>query len=113
DLITVAYGTNCWVRTPHSSDMVRAGVGAFLDVVRHGHPDTPVVVVSPVLRPDAESTRNPLGATLRDIRGAIEDVASARPDITLVPGFDLVAESELPDGIHPGDEGHRAIAAAV
>ena len=113
DIITVAHGTNCWTRTPHTPGMVAEGLRAFLDVVREGHPETPIVVVSPIVRPDAEDTLNRLRATLADLRRAIEDVAGDRDDVQLVPGLHLVAPDELPDGIHPGDEGHAAIAAAV
>lgn len=113
DIITVAHGTNCWTRTPHSAAMVAEVLRAFLDVVRDGHPDTPIVVVSPIVRPDAEDTPNRLGATLADLRRAIEDVAGERDDVELVPGLHLVAPDQLPDGIHPGDEGHAAIASAV
>ena len=113
DVITVAHGTNCWSRTPHTAAMVAEGLRAFLDVVRQGHPETPIVVVSPIVRPDAEATPNRLGATLVDLRAAIEDVAAERGDVSLVPGLPLVTPEQLPDGIHPADEGHAAIAAAV
>jgi lysophospholipase L1-like esterase len=113
DILTIAYGTNCWVRTPHSAQMVGAGFAAFLDVVRQGHPGIPIVVVSPILRPDAEATPNRLGATLADIRGAIEDVATGRGDVTLIPGLGIVGEDHLGDGIHPDDRGHAALAAAI
>ena len=113
DVVTIAYGTNCWVRTPHSAALVEAGFAAFLDVVRAGHPQTPIVVVSPVVRPDAETTPNKLGATLRDIRAAIEGVAEARGDVTLVRGLDILAARLLGDGIHPDDDGHRAMADAI
>jgi lysophospholipase L1-like esterase len=92
---------------------VAEGLRAFLDVVRQGHPETPIIVVSPIVRPDAETTPNRLGATLVDLRAAIEDVTAERNDVSLVPGLPLVAAEQLPDGIHPGDEGHAAIATAV
>ena len=113
DVITVAHGTNCWTRTPHTAGMVAEGLRAFLDVVRDGHPETPIIIVSPIVRPDAEDTPNRLGATLTDLRRAIEEVAADRIDVDLVPGLGLVRPDQLPDGIHPGDEGHAAIAAAV
>jgi lysophospholipase L1-like esterase len=113
DVISVAHGTNCWSRTPHTAAQVAEGMRAFLDVVRQGHPETPIVVVSPIVRPDAEATPNRLGATLVDLRAAIEDVAAERDDVSLVPGLPLVAPEQLPDGIHPADDGHAAIAAAV
>ena len=54
--------------------MLREGMRGFLTVVREGHPATPIVVASPVVRPDAEEVPNRLGATLADLRAAIEDV---------------------------------------
>jgi len=113
DVIAVCHGTNCWSRTPHSVAMMAAGTDAFLTVLRQGHPATPIVVLSPVLRPDAEGTANRLGATLADLRDAVEQVVEARADVTLVRGLPLLDASMLPDGIHPGDEGHRLLAAAV
>jgi lysophospholipase L1-like esterase len=117
DVISLSHGTNCWSRTPHSAAMVRAGLEAFLDIVRQGHPDTPIVVASPVVRPDAEATANRLGATLADVRSAIEDVVAARigqdARLSLVPGADLLRPDQLPDGIHPGDDGHAALAATL
>ncbi|MBV8305668.1 MAG: GDSL family lipase, partial [Acidimicrobiia bacterium] len=112
DVISVTHGTNCWTRSPHSVEMMRAGVAAFIDVVRQGHPDTPIVVVSPVLRPDAEQTPNRLGATLGDLRAAMEDAASQR-EVVLIPGGDLIGADNLADGIHPDDEGHRILANVI
>jgi lysophospholipase L1-like esterase len=118
DVISVTHGTNCWTRVPFSAELMRASTAAFLDLVRQGHPETPLVVASPVVRPDAESTPNRLGATLADLRAAMEEVARARIDagdkrLTLVPGGDLIGAELLADGIHPGDDGHRALAEAI
>ena len=98
--------------------MITEGLNAFLDVVRDGHPDIPVVVISPVLRPDAEDEPNRLGATLSDIRHAIESITRDRivdGDLTLalVAGENIINADHLGDGIHPDDEGHKRIAAAV
>jgi lysophospholipase L1-like esterase len=115
DVISVFYGTNCWSRTPTSADMIRAGLRAFLAIVRQGHPDTPLVVVSQLVRPDAESTPNRLGATMHALRAAIESTVQelADPAITLVPGVDLVTAEQLPDGIHPGDEAQWVLADVI
>ncbi len=115
DLISVAHGTNCWTRTPQSADLFAAGFHAFLDLVRAGHPETPIFAVSPILRVDAESTPNALGASLADLRAAFETVVERRQKdgdarLRLVPGRELVSEAHLPDGIHPDDEGHRQLA---
>lgn len=112
---SLTHGTNCWAAVPHSVAMMRAEVDAFLDVLRQERPDTPVVVASPVLRPDAEDTPNRLGASLADLRGVMEEAVAARADanLHLVPGRDMIDESGLDDGIHPNDAGHAAMAAAL
>ncbi len=110
-VISVSHGTNCWTRIPHSVDQMTANTRAFLEVLRQGHPDTPIVVCSPVLRPDAEIAPNRLGATLVDLRNAIETVAREL-DVVLVSGDGLLTADQLPDGIHPGDEGHQVMAEA-
>ena len=114
-VISITHGTNCWTRIPFSAGMMRETTAAFLAVVRQGHPDTPVVVASPVLRPDAEVTANRLGATLVDLRRAMEDatrerMAAGDEQLSLVSGDGVLTADQLPDGIHPGDEGHRTMA---
>ena len=115
DVISISHGTNCWTRTPHSAGMMRETTRAFLDIVRQGHPETPIVVASPVLRPDAEETPNRLGATLVDLRRAMETAVRDRLDagddhITLIPGAEVITAAELADGIHPGDAGQARLA---
>lgn len=116
-VISLSYGDSCWNRVPHSAAMVEAGLDAFLDVVRQCHPETPVIVMSPVVRPDEEEP-NRLGATLEELRLTIESVVVWRikegdDHLALLPGRDVIEVQHLVDGIYPGDEGHRRIAAAM
>ncbi len=118
DVITVCHGTNCWTRTPHSAAQMTANTDAFLAVLRQDQPTTPIVVASPVVRPDAESTPNRLGATLADLRGAMEDVVRKRiadgdTRLHLVEGGAMLSADQLGDGIHPDDGGHAAMADAI
>lgn len=118
DLITIAHGTNCWTRTPHSAELFGVGLSAFLDLVRADHPETPIVAISPILRMDAESTPNVLGLSLSQLRTVFEHVVAERRrdgdlQLQLVPGHGLVPEAQLPDGIHPNDEGHLMLAEAL
>ena len=117
DVISITHGTNCWTRIPHSAAQMRANTEAFVRVVRAGHEGVPIVVASPVQRPDAEGTPNKLGATLVDLRAAMEDAVRALIDdgdtlLTLVPGADILDPALLADGVHPGDEGHAVLAKA-
>ena len=117
DVISISHGTNCWTRIPFSAALFRENTRAFLQIVREGHPDVPIVVTSPVLRPDAEATPNRLGATLDDLRVAMEDVTLERmadgdAALSLVKGGALLEPDHLPDGIHPGDDGHQILAVA-
>jgi lysophospholipase L1-like esterase len=113
DVISITHGTNCWTRIPHSVEQFTANLRAFLDVVRQGHPMTPILAASPIIRPDAEGQPNRFGATLADLRAAFETVVRERPDVTLVEGLPLVTEGQLGDGIHPNDDGHWALARAL
>jgi lysophospholipase L1-like esterase len=115
DVISISHGTNCWSRIPFSAAMFREQTLAFVALVRQGHPDTPIVVTSPILRPDAEETPNLLGATLVDLRLTMEHLTRELIDtgdaqLTLVEGGDLIGADDLPDGIHPGDHGHEVLA---
>jgi lysophospholipase L1-like esterase len=118
DLIAITHGTNCWTRTPHSAGMFAEGLRAFLAVVREGHPRTPIVAVSPLLRADAEDTPNRLGVTLAELRAVFEAVVRERiaggdRALVLVPGLPLLPRERFPDGIHPDDEGHAQLARAL
>jgi lysophospholipase L1-like esterase len=118
DVISISHGTNCWTRTPHDAALFGAGLAAFLAIVRQRHPATPIVAVSPVLRVDAETTCNRLGATLADLRTAFEDAIRERMSggdarLSLVPGLPLLPADRFADGIHPDDEGHARLAAAL
>ncbi|MEU7811696.1 GDSL-type esterase/lipase family protein [Pseudonocardia sp. NPDC049154] len=117
DLITLAFGTNNWSALPTGPAHLAGLLSDFVAVVRSGHPETPVAVLSPILRPEAEDTANVVGATLAELRAAFEAearrLAAADPLLRLVEGLPLVAEGRLADGIHPDDDGHRAMADAL
>ena len=118
DVISISHGTNCWTRTPHDAALFRAGLASFLAIVRQQHPALPIVAVSPVLRADAEATCNRLGTTLADLRAAFEEVVRERirggdARLSLVPGLPLLPAERFADGVHPDDEGHALLAAAL
>ncbi|WP_123457213.1 GDSL-type esterase/lipase family protein [Streptomyces sp. PanSC19] len=118
EVITLAFGTNCWSRVPATADWLYATVRAFVGLVRRGHPSTPLLILSPVLRPEAEHTRNALGATLTELRRAMERAghdlaAEGDPHLHVLPGRALLGPEHLADGLHPNDAGHARLAGAV
>ncbi|MFD9573044.1 GDSL-type esterase/lipase family protein [Streptomyces sp. NPDC059982] len=118
DALTLAFGTNCWSRVPYTAPLLYETTRTFLDLVRQGHPRTPLLLLSPLLRPDAERTPNRLGATLGALRDAMEravrDRIGAGDDrLALLPGRELLEPGHLADGLHPNDAGHRVLGLAV
>ncbi|GGY68269.1 GDSL-type esterase/lipase family protein [Streptomyces xanthochromogenes] len=118
DVITLAFGTNCWSPVPFSATLMHETTLAFLRLVRQGHPTTPLLLVSPLLCPEAERTPNALGATLSELRAAMEGateelIAGGDHTLQLLPGKDLLTPDHLVDGLHPTDEGHAVLGAAV
>ncbi|MGO4455934.1 GDSL-type esterase/lipase family protein [Streptomyces sp. M-16] len=90
DLISVKIGINIV-----NTDLMRLrafgpAVHGFLDTIREGHPDTPLLVVSPVLCPLQEDTPGPLAPDLRDGKlnlralGDPAEVAAGRLTLTVV-----------------------------
>ncbi len=118
EAVSIAFGLSNWSRVPHTTGLMAEEVRCFLSVVRQGHPDVPIVVVSPTARPDAEDTPNRVGATLAELRLAMEKtvldtIADGDERLFLVEGLAVVDPEDLEDGMYPGDEGHRRLAAAV
>ncbi|MGW4911090.1 GDSL-type esterase/lipase family protein [Streptomyces sp. NPDC004270] len=117
--VTLAWGTNAYSSLPTSTAQIAETMRLYLTAVREGLPEVPVVVVSPIVRPDAEHVPNRFGASLADLRAALEEAvrrfAEERGDdrVTLVPGLHVVPPEHLVDGIHPGDAGHRSLAEGV
>ncbi|MGW3657035.1 GDSL-type esterase/lipase family protein [Streptomyces sp. NPDC005151] len=118
DVLTLAFGTNCWSSVPFSAPLLYETVRAFVALVRAGHPGTPILLVSPLLRPDAEDTPNALGATLSELRTALERagaslIRAGDARMSVLPGRDVLGPEHLVDGLHPDDSGHALLAAAV
>jgi hypothetical protein len=110
----------------------------FLDTIRDGQPDLPIVVATPIICPIVERHPGPTTAgdsgrfraaertradivgslTLERIRELVTAAVSARRaggdiNLHLVSGLDLFGEDDVPDlydDLHPTAEGYRRIA---
>lgn len=106
----------------------------FLDTLREGKPDTPVLLVSPIICPSAEDHPGPTipdangkfitvggpearrrnSLTLRRMREIMADLVERRrtagdPNLHYLDGLALFGPddvSDLPDGLHPNEAGY-------
>lgn len=133
DLITLKVGINIVNTGGFRVRTFIPAVHAFLDTVREGHPDTPIVLISPIICPAHEDApgptewsehgqalgtsvpRRPLDGqlTLGDIRAILETVVRDRSPhdsaLRYLDGRELFGPDDLahlPDGLHPDPAGY-------
>lgn len=137
DIVSCKIGINLVNHATMPLSELAPAVHAFLDTIRAGHPDTPLLVVSPILAPVHEDvpgpslaertadgiafvaggdTRDSDAMTLRGVRSELERVVAERSDSRLryVDGTTLYGQSDaewlpLLDGLHPDTATHRRI----
>ncbi|RLT34714.1 MAG: GDSL family lipase [Chloroflexi bacterium] len=118
DLITLKLGINIYGNNTMSGRTFRPAVLGTIATIRDGHPDTPLVLCSPIFGVHRETTPNDTGMTLpimRDeIRDAVESFRRRGDDrIYYVDGLKLFGEDLahlLPDNLHPNPEGYKLLA---
>ncbi|GFN07885.1 hypothetical protein Smic_64410 [Streptomyces microflavus] len=119
DLITLELGINAYIRGGFTARTWGPAVCGFVETVRDGHPDTPVVVLTSLAAPGREQAVNSAGMTLVETRTAtaravrvlqrLGDRALHLVDgLTLVPVAD--AAQVYADGLHPTPEGEYVLA---
>jgi hypothetical protein len=125
DVISLKIGANIVEQATMRVRTFLPAVHGFLDTIREAHPDTPVIVVSPIISPVMEEFGGPVvydgGVTrtlgtrldlehgalnLRIVRELLADLVAGRvaegEALTYVDGRELLGEPEdLHDGIHP------------
>lgn len=134
DRISVEVGINIQNGATMTARTFAPALHGFLDTIREGHPEVPVLVVSPILFPDGEDCPGPLAFTpdgraipqgdpasiasgalsVGAIRRLIDAVLSVRRDdhLTFWDGRDLIGQADvgrLPDGLHPDAAGYRLL----
>ena len=118
DYIGVKLGINMIGAASASDRTFRALAIGLIETIREGHPDTPLVVVSPICHPPNEATENAAGMTLQLMRRRLAEaceVLRERGDQHLhyVNGLSVMGADDVHlyvDGIHPSAEGYRFLA---
>lgn len=137
DLISLKLGINVVNGANLTSRTFAPAVHGFLDTIRDKHPETPILIISPICCPGHENNPGPsetneqglvvgqefsrhswIGElTLTGIREILAEIVSTRsardPNLFYLNGlelFDAVEAQTMPDGIHPDAEGYRLIA---
>lgn len=134
DVISIKTGINVVNMDSMRERTFVPALHGFLDTIREGKPDTPIVIASPIFCPSAEHRPGPTIAnaegrfvtlpghdeiqagclTLTRIRKLIEELVEARrasdPHLGYINGLELFSEADaddLPDDLHPNPEGYR------
>jgi hypothetical protein len=137
DVISLKLGINLVNGAAMNERTFSPAVHGLLDHVRDGHPDTPVLVVSPICCPivedhvgptipsreggfkvvDASPLARPFGLTLRGIRSTLASIVEQRralgdANLHYLDGLALFGHDDvelLHDGLHPSPEGYALI----
>jgi len=104
--LVVALGTNDWSQDADLAVFHDSYAGFLTGLL----PGLPVACLSPPWRQD-EASANGNGDTLEDFRDVIRDVCTEAGG-TYLDGKDAIPNSlsYFPDGLHPNERGHRAMA---
>ncbi|WP_030169925.1 SGNH/GDSL hydrolase family protein [Streptomyces sp. NRRL S-813] len=105
DLISLELGLNPVLKSALKARTFVPAVHGFLDTVREGHPDTPLLVVSPVFCPRLESA-DAAAATPPDTGGGPSGTGPRRRDAE--PGLPGMGPDD--SGREPGDPGEASLA---
>jgi lysophospholipase L1-like esterase len=115
DFVSLCLGINIYGVGSLSVRTFRPSAIGFIEIIREKHPLTPLVVMSPIICPDRETTPNAVGVTLVKMRDELEEacrILGARGDenVHYVSGLDVLGEGDLaylPDGLHPSADGYE------
>jgi lysophospholipase L1-like esterase len=121
DLISLCIGINIWGHASFGRRSFASAACGFIETIRDGHPDTPVVVMTPIASPARELLANAVGMTLSDYREELRTAVATMQDLGdanlhLIDGLDVLGVADLSlltDGVHPSGEGYRLIADRV
>lgn len=118
DYISLCVGINVWGGNSLSPRTFQSSVIGLIRIIREGHRDIPMAVISPIYSPEREIKDNATGLSLVKMRNEIEEAVSIlqrRGDQHLhyFNGLELFNEQHvqyLPDRLHPNEQGYQLLA---
>jgi lysophospholipase L1-like esterase len=118
DLISLCLGINIQGGATMSHRTFRPAVIGAVKTIRDKHPDTPMLLMSPICSPPRETAENQVGLNLVMMREEIEtafNLLREHGDANLhyLAGLDLLGPEDdglSDDKLHPNDKGNRIMA---
>ena len=107
DYVLVAYGSNDWDR--HEEAFFVEKYREMMQAIAENYPRAQVFVISPIWRAD-QNTRERRMGPLSAIERNILVIAKDFPNVTVIPGMDLVPHDlqyYADAGLHPNDAGYE------
>ena len=107
DYVLVAYGSNDWDR--HEEAFFVEKYREMLQLIGENYPKAQVIAISPIWRGDQETRQRRMGP-LSAIEKNILAIAKDLPNVTVIPGIDLVPHDLqyfADAGLHPNDAGYE------
>lgn len=114
DYLSFCFGINVVSGLSHNARAFRAGVIGFIQIVREGHPETPLAVQGPIFCRPYERFEDETKFSLEQARSILREVVACfqrHGDQKILYGGDLemlgaADEALLFDGVHPDAKGH-------
>lgn len=116
--LSICAGINIYGAASLGPRTFTSALTGFVQVVREGHPVTPIAIASPIWGVHRETQANAVGLTLPMLRDAVAEAVQALRahgdrHVHHVDGLELFGEScahLLPDDLHPNGAGYALLA---
>lgn len=117
DYLSMCVGTNIQGAASLGPRAFRPAIIGAVQIIREKHPDTPLVLMSPIYSPPREENPNAVGFHLKGMREEVQASAESLQtygdkNVHYVNGLDVFGVDYahlLPDDLHPDADGYRTM----
>jgi lysophospholipase L1-like esterase len=121
DYLSMCVGINIYGSGSLNARTFQGALIGFIRILREGHPETPLAVMSPIFSPPRETKPNAVGFTLEAMRAEVAAAVAALQahgdrNVRYVDGLRVFGPEHahlLPDQLHPNPEGYAVMARGV